>query len=251
VVTYVTRAGGDSASAQPYIDKFLRLVERSVGWPAGTATGVFAGSRKEAIAFIDANAPGLGMMEPQLYFELRVARQLQLVLQVESRELVSPKLVVVVKDPALRSLDDLKGKRLWTTLADAPRYLSKVVLDGKVDASSHFTLKQIGQALRGVRGVLRGDCEATLLDEEQLARAREIEGGADLRVLFTSPALPPIAVVAFGGTLPAADRDGLAKALSAMCGTAEGAAICKEMRIGRFVPVDRALFDAAQRRYGD
>jgi len=251
VAIHVTRLGGDTVSAQPFVDRFLRYMESKVGWAAGSTNGSFLVSRKDVVAFVSGTKPGIGMLEPSLYFEMRKAWGLQPILQLESSELVSSRLNVVVKDPAIRTLDDLKGKRVWTLLADTPAYLSKVVLDGKVDAATAFSLKQIGQALRGAKAVIRGDCEATILDDEQLAKSKEITGGQDLRAIYSSPALPPIPVVLFGGDLKPADRDALARALKAMCGTSDGGAICKEMHIGRFMPLDATVFDAAQKRFGD
>ena len=49
----------------------------------------------------------------------------------------------------------------------------------------------------------------------------------------------------------AADRDALARALNAMCGSAKGAETCKEMHITRFVPVDTKALEDASRRYGE
>lgn len=251
IAIYVNRIGGDGPSAQPYVDRFLRYVETTVGWPAGSMKGAFLASRKEAAAYVDATKPGIGMMDPPLFYEQRAAWGLEPVMQIESKELVSPRFHVVVKDPALKTLADLKGKRLWTPLADYPKYLSKVVLDGQVEAASAFSLKTVGQALKGVRGVLRGDCDATILDDDQLASARQISGGADLRVIHSSKALPPIPVVLFGAALPAKDKDALVKALGGMCATPQGAAICTEMHIGRFVPLDKPAFDDARKRFGD
>lgn len=251
VAVCVTRLGGDSAAAQPYIDTFLRFLEAEVGWPPVSSKGSFLVSKEEVLAFIASARPGIGIMDPQLYFELKKSAHLTPFLQVESADLVSPRLHLVVKQPAFQGLADLRGKRLWTTIADYPRYLSRVVLDGRVNASEHFLLKQIGQALKGVRGVLRGDCEATILDDEQLAKAREIAGGGELRVIQTSPALPPIAVTAFGTALPGSDRDALTAALLAMCGSPRGGPICAELRIAKFTPVNAALFADAQKRYGE
>jgi ABC-type phosphate/phosphonate transport system substrate-binding protein len=249
VAICVTRIGGDSASAQPYVERFLRYIETAAGWPAGSTKGSFLVTRKEATAFMSEAKPGIGMLDPPLYYELRAGQQLQPILQGDSDDLVSKRFHVVVKDPAVKSLADVKGKRLWTTLADTPRYLSKVVLDDQVDAAAQFTLKQVGQALKGVRGVLRGDCDATILDDEQLARAREITGGQDLRAIYSSPALPRIPVVVFGTAVTAADRDALVKVLLAMCGTDKGGAICREMHIGKFVPLDAAAIGDAQKRF--
>lgn len=250
VAIHVTRLGGDRGSAQPYVDRLLRHLEGLTGWAAGSAKGAFVVSKKEALAWIGQAQPGFGMLEPALYFELRKSHDLVPLVQIESADLVSSRLHVVAKDPALKTLADLKGKRLWSTLGDSPRYLANVVLEGKLDLAG-VQLKPIGQALKGVRGVLRGDCDATLLDDDQLEKARAMTGGADLRVLASSPALPAIPVVAFGKGLSDPERAALTKALQGLCDTAAGAAICKEMHIGRVVPVDAAAFQAAGARLGE
>jgi ABC-type phosphate/phosphonate transport system substrate-binding protein len=249
IVIYVTRLGGDSVSAQPYVDKFLRYIETEAGWPAGSLSGTFTSSRKEALDYISSVNPGIGIMEPPLYFDLLSAGKVTAILQVESRDLVTKKLNVVVKDPAIKTLADLKGKRVWTTLSDYPRYLSRVVLCGEADADTAFILKQIGQGLKGVRGVLRGECEATLLDDEQLASAASVDGGKELRAIYTSPALPPIPVVLFGKQLSDADRATLVRVLKSMCGSAKGKEICAEMHMGNLVPLDSAVFKNATSLY--
>ncbi|MCS6915716.1 MAG: PhnD/SsuA/transferrin family substrate-binding protein [Myxococcales bacterium] len=246
---YVTRLGGDPEAAQPYIEKFLAYLEQAIGWPRGSASGKFLTTRKEALAYIDSAAPGLGLLEPSLYLELRRSHGLEPLVQVVSKDLVSERLHLVVKDPSIRTLSDLKGKRLWTTLADAPVYLSRIVLDGRVDAASHFELKAIGQAMKGVRGVLRGEADATLLDEEQLRAAQKLDGGAQLRSVYDSQPLPPMPVVAFGKSLKEEERRRLARALLEMCGTPKGAEVCREMHITRFAPVQGQAFLAAQKRY--
>jgi ABC-type phosphate/phosphonate transport system substrate-binding protein len=136
-------------------------------------------------------------------------------------------------------------------MADYPRYLSKVVLNGQADAAVDFKLKRVGQALRGIRSVLRGDCEATILDDEQVASAKTMTGGTELRTIHTSPALAPIPVVAFGDKTPEADRKTLVATLLAMCASSKGGPICKEMHIDRFLPYDSKIFDDVQKRFGE
>jgi ABC-type phosphate/phosphonate transport system substrate-binding protein len=251
IAIHLTRLGGNSVLAQPYVDSFLRYIESAVGWAPTAMAGSFHVSKKNAIAYVAKAQPGIGIMEPALYFEYRQAWQLQIILQAESRDLVADRLHVVVKDPGFKGLANLKGKRLWTTLADSPRYLSKVVLAGQVDAAAYFDLGFVHNALTGARGVLRGDCDAALLDEDQFAEAKEMEGGNHLRAIYDSPALPPLPVVVFGAALTAEERQALAKALLGMSGTSEGAAICRKMHIARFSEPDTALFADIQNRYGD
>jgi hypothetical protein len=251
VAIHLTRLGGNSALAQPYVDRFLRYVESAAAWTPISMTGSFQVSKSKAIAHIAKAKPGIGIMEPPLYFEYRQAWKLQLILQAESKDLVSERLHVVVKDPAFKGLADLKGKRLWTMLAEHPIYLSRIVLNGQVDAARHFIMRQVDQPMKGARSVMRGDCEATILDEEQLARAREIEGGKNLRTIYDSPALPALPVVVFGSALSTADRAALVKALLELCGSAKGGGICQKMHIGRFTTLNTALFNELQKRYGE
>lgn len=247
-MAHVTRLGGDSAAAQPFIDKFLRYLEDKLGWPTGESQGRFHPTRKEALAFIDTEKPGFGLLEPAVYFELRKPKRLEAVAQIESKELVTGRLHLVVKDAALKSPSDLGGKSLCSTLADQPRYLSRIVFEGKLDAASHFSLQPVRQAIKGVRNVLKGECSATLLDDDMLVAAAKLEGGAELRAISVSPPLPPAVLVAFGKTT-AVEKKKLVTQLTSMCADPVGQAICQEMRIARFVPVDQKLFADAAKSY--
>lgn len=246
---YSTRLGGDSAQAQPYVDKLAGHLETTLGWPAKSVKGTFFSSKKEATAGVAQTQPGFGFIEPTLYYELREAQKLSPLAGVQSAELNTTKLHVVVKNPAYKSLDDLKGKKVHTTLADYPRYLGNVILGGKGPADKLFELKQIGAVTKGARAVLRGDADATLLDDAQLAEMKKLEGGAELRSIYESKPLPPLVVVAFGPALTDAEKKNLTKVLLEMCGTAKGGEVCKEMRISKFVPVDSALLQSAQAAY--
>jgi ABC-type phosphate/phosphonate transport system substrate-binding protein len=245
---FVTRLGGDADAAQPYIIKFLAFLEEATGWPKGSSKGSFLPTRKEALAYIDGQKPGMGILEPSLYLELRKAHGLEPIVQVISKDLISERLHLVVKDPAIRTLGELKGKRLWTTLGDDPAYLAKVVLDGRVKAD-HFQLRAVGQAMKGVRGVLRGEADATLVDDEQLEAAKKMEGGAALRSIYDSQPLPPMPVVVFGQSMKPDERKKLSKVLLEMCGTPKGGEVCREMHITKFAPVNGAALLGAQKRY--
>lgn len=245
---YTLRLGGEAEAAQPYIDRMAAEIEALAGWPKGSAHGRFLTSRKEVLAYLEAQKPGFGILEPWLYFELRQSHKLDLLVQIESADLNSPRLHVVVKDAALKSLADLAGKKLWTHLADAPTYLGSVVLDGKQAIQSHAQLKQVGSAIKAARAVLRGEADAAVLDDEQLAMAQKLDGGAALRTIYSSPAQPAVVVVAFAGVLLSDKQKALRKALLGLC---EGprSATCKEMHITKFVAPNNKLYQDAQQRF--
>lgn len=245
---YTTRLGGDAETAQPYVNKFAGNLETALGWAKGGASGTFLPTKKEAQGFIEQKKPGFGVLEPALFLELRKTQSLEALASVESADLNTPKLNVIVKNAAYKTLDDLKGKTVMTTLADSPRYLDRVVLGGTGSAETRFTLKQTGNVMKGIRAVLRGDADATLVDDEQLALAKKMEGGADLRVVHTSGALPPLMVVSFGTSLSDKEKKDLTKALTGLCGGA-GGDVCKEMHIQKFVPMSPAGLTAAQTKF--
>jgi ABC-type phosphate/phosphonate transport system substrate-binding protein len=247
-IVYTTRLGGDAETAQPYIDRFASHLEGLTGFPKSSLKGRFAPGKKEALAFIESQKPGFGVLEPSLYLELRKSHNLSPIADVNGKDLNSPNLHVVVKDPAVKGLDDLKGKKLWTHLADVPSFLGQVVLDGKEPPDKRFALKQVSSALKAARAVLRGEADAAILDDEQLAAAKKMEGGDKLRSVFDSATLPPVVAVMFGGSA-AADQKALAKSLLSLCASKGGADICKEMHIENFTPPNAAVWSAAQKRY--
>ncbi len=203
---YTTRLGGDSEQAQPYVDKLSGYIEEGTGWAKGSTKGTFLPSKKEAIAFLDSKQPGFGMMEPALYFELRKDRNLHPIAQVDSADLNTPKLHVVVKNPAFKSLDDLKDKKVWTQLADSPRFLGKEevfripVLGRLVTATGQIPVyRESGDAARAfsaaVEGVREGECvaiypEATLTRDPDLWPMVGKTGAARVALTTGCPVVP-------------------------------------------------------------
>lgn len=248
-VVYISRLGGDTETAKPYIEKLQAQLETALGWPKGSCKGAFFAVKKEALAYINDKKPGFALLDPALYFELRQSHDLIPIAQLESRELISTRMHLVVKNPSWKGLDDLRGKKLWTTLAESPTYLSRVILEGKVDATKHFALKRIGHALKGVRAVLRGEADATLIDDDQLAEAKKMEGGAALRSVFQSPALPPLPVVVFGKELKAPEQKALGKVLLKLCSLPSGKEICQQMRMQKISPIKPEPFQKTQALY--
>lgn len=250
VAIYATKMGGDRATAQPYIDKFLRYLENAIGWDNNSIRGSFFTSKKETITFIETSKPGIVMLEVPLFFELEKRFSLEPILELESKSLSTKRLNVVVKDPNIKTLVDLKGKRIWTNLAEFPDFLSKVVFDSVVNPSE-VTTKQVAQPLKGARGLLRGDCDATILDDDQLASARQMEGGQDIKVIHSTQELPSIPVAVVGYFISKADKEALVRVLTQMCKDEKGNGICKEMHIERFVPVNKEILEQIRKKMGN
>jgi len=153
----------------------------------------------------------------------------------------------VVKDPALKSLADLKGKKVSSNHFASPKYVSKVAFDGKTDVEKDFVMVKATAPSKPLKDVENARADAALIDDEQLAQMKEI--APDLKVIWTSPALPPTPVVAFTKNSTPADRAAFAKALPKLCKDAKGKEVCESMFIDTFAPVDKSAFSAAEKKY--
>jgi ABC-type phosphate/phosphonate transport system substrate-binding protein len=241
--------GGDAAQAAPYLDTFLRFAEGQLKWPAHSASGKFFPDPDGAVAHIKEAKPAFGMLDPELYLELRKKEDLTIIATVSGKNQTLGHYSVVVEDPAVKTLEDLKGKVLISNHLQSPKFLSKVVFEGKLDAATHFKLSPTLSPLKGLKAVDRGEAAATLLDDEQLANIKTLPFGAKLRVIYTSPALPPMPLVAFGKNSKAEDRAALAKMLFAMCSDPKGNEVCQSLQISKFSPPDAAQFEQAVKRF--
>jgi ABC-type phosphate/phosphonate transport system substrate-binding protein len=240
-------AGANAQNAQPYIDQFLRITEQMTGWPANSAKGEWVDDQKAAEKAIAERKPGFAIMDPEVFLELRKKEALEPIAEVKGQTFNKGHYSLVVKDPALKTLADLKGKKVISNHLASPKYVSKVAFGGKVDVDKEFTLVKTAQPSKPLKAVARGEADAALIDDEQLAQMKEI--APDLKVIWTSPALPPTPVVAFTKNSTPADRAAFAKALPKMCNDAKGKPVCESMFIDKFVPVDKAVFTEAAKKY--
>lgn len=242
-------AGANAQNAQPYIDQFLRLVESMVGWPANSAQGFWVDDEKAAEQAIAEHKPGFGMLDPEVYFALRSKYPMQPIAEVRGKTFNKGHYSLVVKNPAYKSLVDLegKGKKLISNHLSSVIYVNKIAFGGKVDLAQAFTLEKTAQPSKPIKAVARGQADVALIDDEQLAQMKEL--APELKVIWTSPPLPPTPVVAFTKLSKPADRAAFAKVLPKLCASAKGKAICESMFIDTFVPVDKAIYTAATKRY--
>lgn len=240
-------AGANADNAQPYIDQFLRITETMTGWPANSAKGEWVDDEKGVEKAIAARKPGFAILDPEVFFELRKKESLEPIGEVRGKTFNKGHYSLVVKDPALKSLADLKGKKVSSNHFASPKYVSKVAFDGKIDIEKEFQIVRALAPSKPLKDVEAGRADAALIDDEQLAAMKEL--APDLKVVWTSPPLPPTPVVAFTKNATPADRASFEKALPRICADAKGKQVCESMFIDKFAPVDKSAFSAAEKRY--
>jgi len=240
-------SGGDTATAQGYIDQFLRYAEATLKWPANSAAGQFFTNQAQAQAYIEAKKPGFGILDAPVYLDLQKSDDLMVIASVEGTNQLTGHLSVVVKDPKLKSLADLKGKKVVSNHVDNPKFLSTIVFKGALDAAKDLTLEQTASPLKGPKAVARGEADATIVSDRELGSI-DLKGQG-LQVIYKSPVLPATPVVALGKNTTPAEREAFAKMLFKMCGDSKGKEVCKALEITKFTPPDKAAYEDALRRY--
>jgi ABC-type phosphate/phosphonate transport system substrate-binding protein len=240
-------AGASAENAQPYIDQFLRLTEQMTGWPASSAKGAWVDDEKAAEEAIAERKPGFAILDPEVFLALRKKDALEPIAEVKGKTFNKGHYNLVVKDPALKSLADLKGKKVISNHLSSTKYVNKVAFDGKIDVDKDFTIVKTAQPSKPIKAVARGEADAALIDDEQLAQMKEL--APELKAIWTSSALPPTPVVAFTKNSTPADRAAFAKALPKLCADPKGKPVCESMFIDQFAPVDKAAFAEATKRY--
>jgi ABC-type phosphate/phosphonate transport system substrate-binding protein len=240
-------AGANATNAQPYIDQFLRLAEGLAGWPANSAKGEWVDDAASLDKAISERKPGFAILDPEIYLDLRKKESLEPIAEVKGKTFNKGHYSLIVKGTTFKTLADLKGKKLSSNHLGSPKYVSRVGFDGKIDVATYFTLMKTAQPSKPIKAVDRGEADAALIDDEQLAQMKEI--APDLKVIWTSPALPPTPVVVFTKNASAADRAAFAKALPKLCSDPKGKPVCESMFIDTIAPPDKAAFDAAARRF--
>jgi ABC-type phosphate/phosphonate transport system substrate-binding protein len=241
--------GATTEQAAPYIDQFLKYTQEKLSW-ADLKGQFFAEPDDEFKKYVETQKPGFAMIDPDQYLELAKKEQLTLLATVYGKNQSLGHLHLAAKDPALKTLEATKGKSLVSTHLQSEKFLAKVVFDGKIDPSKHFSkLEPKGSVLKVAKAVHNGEADLALLSDEEV---EWLKGSPynDVKVVWSSGALPPMSVSAFGKNAKPADREAFAKMLLGMCTDPKGAEVCKNLDITKFGPPDKAAYDAAMKKYG-
>jgi hypothetical protein len=248
VVVESASSGGTSENSKPYLDMFVAYAQKHLkGWQPITA--VFFEDRKEADKAIVDKKPGFAMLDVDLFLELRKREELVVLASVEGPSLTLGHLHVVVKDPTIKTLDDLKGKIIVSNHLKSARFLSKVVFDGKYDAATAFKLQPAIGPMKGLKAVDRGEAAATIVDDAQLANMKSQPYGQGLRTIFSSAALPTTPFVALGKNSKPEERIAMEKMVQGMCSDKAGAEVCKAFQITKFEKPNAAVYNEAIKRF--
>lgn len=139
---------GTPEQAQPVVDTFLRHFEKSGGWKSGALTGAYRNEAKACRKYIDEHAPSLVAVDLPTYLEQRKEWELEPLAHMG--EASAKRYHLLTREGAHKDLAALAGKTLVSPLAAHPRFLSRIVLAGRVK-DDHFKLERIRRPLQGAQ----------------------------------------------------------------------------------------------------
>jgi ABC-type phosphate/phosphonate transport system substrate-binding protein len=249
-VVYVPEMGGDSQVAKPYLEQFLGELEKRMGW-IQKAGGQYFVDRKAAEDYISGkDHPAFGMLTPALYLDLACKKEpMELVARVLLKEgnNAGKYHVVVKSDSPYKALDGLKGKRLSSNHLQNARFISNVIFAGRLDAEKQFQLQPTPSPIKPFKQVDRGEADAALIDDAQLANMKKLPFGQSLRVIYSSESVPAYPVVAFTKVTKPADREAMRKVVLSLC--QQKSQVCDFLQITKFETIDANAYRVAQEQY--
>jgi hypothetical protein len=234
---------GSPSLAQPYVDRFVALAAEDNGWTA--AKGQYLSSRSAAEGFIKEQTPHYGILSLAAFLALREAHTMEVVGRVAS-SLAGGEQYFVIS----RSAGDLAGCRGHFFASDHfadPRFVEKVVARRSFELVQFKVVKN-QRPLQSLRQVLSGQAYCGLVDDAQLAELRHLPGAEQVKVVWKSQKLPPMAVVAFPNA-PAAERKAFQENLRSVC-EADGKTACAEVGIHALEPASEKDYAEVIAAYG-
>ncbi|HVP29826.1 MAG TPA: PhnD/SsuA/transferrin family substrate-binding protein [Myxococcota bacterium] len=228
---------GSPTLAQPYVDRFVALAARDNGWAA--AQGHYLSNRDAAESFIAEHEPHYAILSLGAFLALRGAHRIEVIGRVGSALAGGEQYFIVSK--SVSDLAGCRGKTLASDHLDDARFVENVIARGSFRLRD-FELRKSQRPLQAIHQVLAGDVVCALIDDAQQQELAHLDASGEVRVVWQSRTLPPMAVVAFPSAPPDEVRR-FEESLAGIC-NGDGRQICEAVGI-------RSLETASARDYAE
>lgn len=184
---------GSASAAQSYLDTLLSGLAKRVGWSG--ATGKYFTKRSKAVKYIEETKPSFGFLSFGAYLGLRKGHGLTAMGVADASATGGAQYFVISKEHF--TLDDCKGKTLATNHSSDARFVDAVISGDAFDLKD-FELVETRRPVQTVKAVINGEAQCALIDDAQISALNSIDGGASVRPVWASEAMPAVVVVSFG-----------------------------------------------------
>jgi len=211
---------GSAAQAQPYVDKLVAVAQKLQGWSSGS--GHYETDRDGAKTYIQDNHPQYGIMSLAALLALHDDQKLEVIGEVSVSSKGGQQYFIVSKSSG--DLSTCKGSTL-ATIEDDTKFVDKIVSGGSFKLAD-FTVQSMKRPLQPIKAVVNDNAKCALIDDAQMADPT----AKDLKVVWKSGSMMPMAVVAFTGNADTSDKASFKSNLAKLC-SGDGQAACNEAGI--------------------
>jgi hypothetical protein len=237
---------GTPEQAQVVVDKFMKHLEKSGGWPSGSLKGAYRNSEAACEKFIDERQPALVGIDLPTYLRRRRAWGLQPLAHMG--KVTAKRYHLLVRKGSFNKLSALAGKEILTPLAKSTRFVERVVLAKKL-GEGQVELKRVRRPLKGLRKVGRSQADATLVDQAAYAYLDQLDLPAELVALYSSKPMPGLTLTTTAsGRRTSKLEERVFKALPRLC-RGPGAELCKTFSVDGFIRAKQSVYRRLERQF--
>ncbi len=241
---------GSTAEAQPAMDGLATAVAAAAGWEAGAFEAVYFENEVDGVAGLRSPAAGLALVTLPFFLEHRDELDLrpQLMAVPAGREPLESWFLVagagLVQQPP-----DLDGWELLSLAGHSPRFVMGPALGDWGAVPDSLTITFSGAVLTGLRRAAKGENVTLLLDGGQADSIARLPFADQLEVIHQSQLLPVSVVCSVGDRVAPAKLSRVLSALEDLDDRPGAAETLAGVRLTRFVPVDLAILERAERMF--
>jgi hypothetical protein len=241
---------GSTAEAQPAMDGLAAAVSEAAGWEAGTVEAVYFETEEGGLESLRSPGTGLALVTLPFYLEHRAEFDLrpELMAVPESREPLEAWSLVAGKG-LVSSPTDLDGWEILSLAGHSPRFVRGPATANWGELPSSAAITFSGAVLSGLRRAAGGETVALLLDGAQAESVARLPFADRLEVVHRSQLLPVSVVCSVGGRIAPDQLASVLTILQELNTRPAAAEALAGIRVSRFVPVDRASLEKAERTF--
>jgi hypothetical protein len=232
---------GGAEAVSRHLAFLVKRLEKLAGWKPGSLQGKAFASYDDAAAHVRKSRPGFGILSTHDFVRLRQKHPTRVIGQSHDRQMFLGKLprfwVVTKRDTMVtKHLHMQPDFRLATAEGDDLQWVN-VIFDGLLRPATHFQYVKVANTREALEAVEQGKADLAMVPQADIQQieVRTRRNSGDLKIVYSSPDMPPGAVVAFDKNVNPGDLKSIEAALERLC-REDGEDACVGLGIYRVVP---------------
>ena len=222
----------------------------AAGIEANELEGAYFGQLAPAVAYLKRHPDAFVLGGLGIYLAQRQALRLVPLARLVGGSGAAEEFSVLVRKGRYASLQDLRGKTLLgSVLADDQRYVDRFVFGGKLAAREWFRCTPSDRPLSALRKLAADEVDAVLVNRVQAEALKTMPLAEKLHAIHGSGPVPTVGLMMASTRRTRALRDRVVQAVAKLCGTEQGAPVCRTYGITGFEPMKEDALGEAIKKY--